>query len=1252
MIEHREPFGQQAKKIIRELAQIVPDGRVTVRPRLLGKVIQVGPRRSMVSPWSSSAVEGLAGCGIKAERFEMLRRYAVPKGVNAKLFAETLFDRMTEQVYDGKITTFVEKVEIPKVQIIPVFEKGLAILREISTQKGLGWDEQDVRIYYQLIVEKLKRNPTDAECFSWGQMNSDHCRHTHWKGEWTIDGVVQKETLFDIIRKPYFANPGNALVAFYDNSSVIDGFLVKMALARQPWTSSEYMIVTVYADGTLTFETHNFPTGVAPYPGAATGTGGRMRDQKAVGRGGLLRAACAGFFTANENLPGYHLPWEKREKYPSNLASASEIIWKASDGACNYNNPVGEPVIVGVSRAIDMRMPDGTRRAYIKPIMASGGIGIVLKEHVYKKKSEKGMLVVMIGGAARNVGFGGGSASSQSSGDNRANLDFNAVQRGDPEESIRDHRVIDACIAMRKKNPIQIIHDQGAGGVINNLIELLEPLGGIIHAGKIRLGDEYLPFIVRIGAEFQERYGLLLKPSGLKAFRKICIRESCSMELLGRITGSGRFVVYNNIKGDHPKPIDFKLDDVLSGMPQKKFSDNHVHYNFQPLVLPGNVTIRGALNRVLRNRAIGSREDLVLKGDRSVGGLVVQQQMCGPANLPVADFGAVALSHYSPQGQVMSMGEQPLKLTLDAAAGARMTDSEAMLNMAGALITSARDIKSSVNWMWALKYPGEAAALFDACRAHSQFLVDFGAPVRGKDSSSMIAKFDGETVPAPRQVIVTMQAMMPNARKIVTPDIKPLENSELWLIDLAPGKYRMGGSILGQCYNQWGNDCPDIEAGLLRRAFEAIQQLVRRDLIAAYHDRSDGGVIATLLEMAFSGNCGLSISLWAQDILRALFCEEAGAVIQVDCRKRREVSRIINDFGVPYYSIGYPTQKKIVRVFSGGKTVFAESMLTLRQTWRETSYQHRKLQINPACALEEKKNTRNRKGISYVFPSDWTGKAQYNLRRTRNQPKVAILREIGTNSDEEMKAAFMLSGFQTFDVSMKDLENGTVKNLNKFSVLAGCGGFSNGDVLGSARIWSAKIRHNPLLFPIFWEFMKLREDTLSYWTCNGGQFVLEGDLLNPDLPKDGMRRNGHPVFTYNVSRKFEARWSLVGVGPSPAIMTRGLEGCRLGVHVAHGEGFFHCRNEKIVSRIIQENLSPIRFVDDSGNVTEKYPFNSNGSPMGITSLCTPNGRHFALMPHLERSVQMRQWQYVPEYMKRLENSPWLRAFENMRNWYK
>jgi len=1256
-VEHKRNFDARAFRILRELVCVIPDGKVTIRPTLRGQVVEVGSRMSMVSPWSSSAVEILRGCGIKAERFEMLRRVVVPKDTDSA----DLFDRMTEQLYDKHISTFEQKMEIPKVQIVPVLKEGKDALHKFSVELGLGWDEQDVGIYHHLFVDILKRNPTNVELFLLGQVNSNHSRHLDWNAIWTINGVEQKETLFNLIKKPYLADHGNALVAFYDNSSVIAGYPIKIAVPKYPWKSSEYVITTVRADGTLTFETHNHPTGVAPHPGAGTGTGGRMRDQKAVGIGGRLLAACAGFLTANLNLPGYRLPWENRnQKYPTNLATAANIQRLASDGACEYNNPVGEPVILGCKRAVEMRLPSGIasdgekipRRllAWLKPIMASGGIGYIRREHIKKLKSKKGWRVVMIGGPAINVGFAGGSASSQFSGDNKAGLDYNSVQRADPEMAIRDHRVIDACIALGRENPICVIHDQGAGGVLNNLIELIDPVGGVVHAGKINLGDKYLPFIVIVGAEFQERYGLLLKPSGLPLFRKICEREKCLMEELGRITGDGKFIICNEIEGDYKKPIDFKLSDVMAGMPRKRFSDKKVQYKFKPLILPSTATIKSALNRVLKNLAVASAEMYTLKGDRSVGGLVVGQQHCGPVNLPVADCGIMALSHFSSPGMVFSMGEQPLKLMLDPAAGARMAAAEALLNMAGAKVSAREDIKSSVNWMWALKYLGEGSAIFRADGALSEFLTGFGAPVRGKDSSSMLTRFNGEIVPCPREVMITMKAMMPNVRNFVTPDFKQPGESDLLLIDLGLDKNRIGGSILAQCYNQWGDDCPDIESDLLKRTFDVIQSLVLRGLILSYHDRSDGGLIVTLLEMAFAGNCGFEAKMRSRDILRVLFSEEAGAVLEVDPALTHEVSALLKMSEVPAAKIGATVQEKTVGISTYGKSVFSGDMVSLRQTWRETSYQLRRLQMNPDCALEEKKNTRARKGISYVFPEGWDGKARFKPKLKMRQPKVAILREIGTNSDQEMVAAFKMAGFCPVDLAMRDLENGAVKNLNQFSVLAACGGFSDGDVLGSARGWASKILYNEKLLRIFLEFMK-RDDALSYWVCNGAQ--LAGQLgWIPYMPENGRPAKVHPLFTYNTSKKFEARWSTVEIGPSPSIMLRGLEGSRLGVHVAHGEGRLYCSDSKLLGKIVDDQLAPVRFVDDSGQATEQYPFNPNGSPMGITSLCSPNGQHLATMPHLERSGHIRQWQYVPEALKHLENSPWLRAFENMRSWYK
>ena len=995
----------------------------------------------------------------------------------------------------------------------------------------------------------------------------------------------------------------------------------------------------------FTAETHNFPTGVAPFPGAETGTGGRIRDVQATGRGGLVIAGTAGYCVGNLLIPDYDLPWEdKRAKYPASLASSLNIEIRASNGASDYGNKFGEPVILGFTRSFDQRLPNSERWAWIKPIMFTGGIGQIDANHTEKEEARKGLLIVQIGGPAYGIGVGGGSASSKFQGDNDEDLDFNAVQRGDAEMEQKYNRVVRACVEMGENNPIVSIHDQGAGGPANVLKELVEKAGGKIELRQIKLGDPTLSVIKIWIAEYQERCGLLINSSRIAEFKAICEREKVNCEVLGEVTGDGRFVVHDEL--DDSTPVNLNLEKVLGKMPQKNFTDERMSAQHKPLDLPG----RGILHdscRVFRNVAVGSKRFLIKKADRGVTGLVAQQQCCGPLQLTVSDVAVVAQSHFGITGAATSIGEQPIKMLVNPAAGARMAVAEALTNLVWAKVSALEDVKCSANWMWAPKLPGEGAALYDAACAMRGLMIRLDIAVDGgKDSLSMATRMGDEVVKSPRQLVISAYCSMPDITKVVTPDIKRPGESRLIFLDLSSGKARLGGSILAQVHGQLGNECPDVDdPEKLKLAFWAVQELISQDLILAGHDVSDGGIITTFSEMAFAGNCGLKIEMsgpW--NPRERLFSEELGLVFECDERDIGKVFDVCAAFSLHPRIIGQTTQEQVITINYNFDQVLEIWMPFLRGWWEEISHQLEKLQMNPECAIQENLNMHERPGPQYhvSFEPKPTG---VSIISKKTKPKVAILREEGSNGDREMTSAFYQAGFDPWDITMTDLLEGGV-DLGRFRGIAAVGGFSYADAPKSAKGWAATIRFNDKLNKMFTDFYQ-RPDTFSLGVCNGCQlFALLGWV-----PWLGISDERQPRLIRNVSGRFESRWSTVKTLASPAIMLGGMDDSVFGVWVAHGEGRLHFPDSEVFKKVLQDNLAPIVFVDDEGNPTEKYPFNPNGSPSGITALCSPDGRHLAMMPHPERTFLKWQWSWMPERMKKeLKASPWLRMFQNAREW--
>jgi len=1211
-------------------------------------IVEVGPRLNFQTAWSTNAVSVCHAAGLKKViRLERSRRYKLHPDVSGddrEAFARAVHDRMTEFVYPEGIGGFETGISPEPVHIVPVLEEGRTAIEDINRKMGLGLDDWDVDYYFKLFAEDMKRNPTNVECFDLGQSNSEHSRHWFFKGRLVIDGTEMPDSLIDIVGRPYKQNPGNSVIAFSDNSSSIRGCNVSTIVPETPGKPSRFVDGTVDYDVIFTAETHNFPTGVAPFPGAETGTGGRIRDVQAVGRGGLVVAGTAAYCVGNLRIPDYVQPWEDTGfQYPPNLATPLQIEIEASNGASDYGNKFGEPVVLGYTRSFGMRLPGGERREWIKPIMFTGGIGQMDNSHADKGKPERGMLVTKIGGPAYRIGMGGGAASSMVQGENAEELDFNAVQRGDAEMEQKLNRVIRACIEMGGNNPIISIHDQGAGGNCNVLKEIIEPEGARIEVRKIPVGDETLSVLEIWGAEYQEQDAMLIKPERAAEFEALCSREKVPCAFVGEITGDGRAVLYDS--KDDSTPVDLDLKKVLAEMPRKTFDIKRIAPVLKPLELPDGLTVIDALKRVLRLVSVGSKRFLTNKVDRSVTGLIAQQQCAGPLGLTVSDLGVVAQSHFGVTGGATSIGEQPIKGLIDPAAMARMSVAEALTNIVWAKVSSLEDVRCSANWMWAAKLPGEGALIYDAAVAMSDFMGALGIAVDGGKDSLSMASMDretGEIVKAPGALVISAYVTTPDVTKTVQQDIKRPGESKLLYIDLGGGRYRLGGSALAQCFNQLGDTTPDIEdPAQFKRAYNLVQELIDGGLILSGHDISDGGLITAALEMAFAGNSGLEIDIDAEaDAVSLLFAEEAGLIIEYATEDEEKVLAKVKASDVPHQVIGETTGERVVTVSVNETVVLDDPLEELRAVWEETSYRLDRLQANPECVEEERASIHSRPGPKFEISFTPEETPAVSAR-----PRVAMIREEGSNGDREMTSAFYAAGFEPWDITITDIMEGRATLADMRGVVF-VGGFSYADVLDSAKGWAGVIRFNEKVRAEFDAF-HARDDVFSLGVCNGCQLM----AFLGWAPWAGIDDHIKPRFIRNRSGRFESRFTTVKILESPSIMLRGMEGSTLGIWVAHGEGRFYSPDEDIYRKILSEGLAPIRYVDDLGNPTEKYPFNPNGSPEGITSMCSADGRHLAMMPHPERVFLKWQWPWMPEDWKRdLKTSPWLRMFQNARAW--
>ena len=1227
-------------------------------------IVEYGPRLNFETAWSSNAVEICHRSGAPSiRRLERSVRLGFPFALSEEQMDHIiapLHDRMTEMRYPEPLASFETGMSPEPVRRIPLLAQGIAALREFDCTYGCSWDSSDLELIAG-IFGRLQRDPTDVELFQIAQANSEHSRHWVFKGELWVDGErVPEKNLMEIVKQPLAVSGPNSVIAFRDDSSAIRGTEVDLFAASDPLGPSQLAAAPALLHPTLTAETHNFPSGVAPYPGAATGGGGRIRDNQAVGRGGLVCASGAAYCVGNLHLPGYELPWEDDGyTHPPDLASPAEILIEASNGASDYGNCFGEPLIYGFTRTYGLRLPDGYR-SWFKPIMYSVGAGQIRDEHTVKGGPEKDMLVVQVGGPAYRIGMGGGAASSMEQGKNVQELDFNAVQRGDPEMEQRVNRLMRACVELGGANPIVSAHDLGAGGDCNALPEIVEPAGAVIDLRAIPVGDRTLSVLEIWGNESQERNALLVRPTGLAVLETVAARENVPLAVVGRITGDGILVLYD--KMDDSRPVDLPLDDILGQLPPKKYEFQRraprgaPRQDLQPLALPPESDLQRVLEMVLRLPAVCSKRFLTNKVDLDVTGLVIQRQLVGPRHLPLSDYAVIAQTYNAPSGTALSLGEQPIKGLISPGAGVRMAAAEALLNMAGAVITDISDIKCSANWMLAVKQPGEGAWLYDAACALRDLLAELGVAIDGgKDSLSMAsqgltAEGGSVLVKAPPELVVAPYALMPDVELRVTSDLKTGGNA-VWLLPVGMMR-RLGGSALAQVLGQLGDEAPDIDdAGTLRAVFEAVQDLVRSRAIVSCHDVSDGGLIVTLLEMAFAGDKGWTADIAGDDLYASLFAEEAGIVVEV--ADERRAGEILGRHGVARIELGRAQQTRDLELRFNGRLVLQRRVPELHAVWEETAYQLERLQQNPACADEEWRSHGDQPSTApykLTFNPDAAveGETSGPSAAPRSsspggtapaaRPKAAILREEGTNGDRELAAAFVAAGFEAWDVTMTDLIKGVI-GLEEFQLIAFPGGFAFADVLDAAKGWASVIRNNARLSDEFARFFA-RPDTLSLGVCNGCQLMGLLGIPGFDLP-DELK----PRFVRNISGRFESRFSTVAIEDSPAIMLQGMAGSTFGVYVAHGEGRLHVPDPATLDWIMQNRLAPVRYVDPEGRSTTTYPYNPNGSPNGIAALCSPDGRHLAIMPHPERCYQLRQWPWIPPAWG-CASSPWMKMFRN------
>mgnify|MGYP000867622532 FL=1 len=1238
----------------------------------------ITPRLGTVSPWASKATDIAHNCGLsQITRIERGMAVWVSGRLNEdekRAWAALLHDRMTESVlpdFQAAEKLFAHP-EAQTFATVNVLNGGRDALVQANAELGLALSADEID-YLVENYRALNRNPSDVELMMFAQANSEHCRHKIFNADFVLNGQAQAKSLFRMIRDTHEAHPEGTVVAYKDNASIIEGAKIRRFYPHAA-ENQGYRFAEEDTHILMKVETHNHPTAIAPFAGAATGAGGEIRDEGATGRGARPKAGLTGFTVSNLNIPGFAQPWEQPYGKPGHLASALDIMIDGPIGGAAFNNEFGRPNLLGYFRTFEQEF-DGQMRGYHKPIMIAGGLGNIQAQQTHKNEIPEGALLIQLGGPGMLIGLGGGAASSMDTGSNDSSLDFNSVQRGNPEIERRAQEVIDRCWQLGDANPIIAIHDVGAGGLSNAFPELVNDAGrgAVFKLRDVPLEEHGLTPLQIWCNEAQERYVLSVLPENLDTFSALCERERCPFAVVGTATDDGHLQVRDDLYGDNP--VDLPLN-VLLGKPPKTTRRDETVRPSEKAFSGSQIDLKEAAYRVLRLPAVAAKNFLITIGDRSVGGLTARDQMVGRYQTPVADCAVTMMGFDTYRGEAMAMGEKPAVALFDAPASGRMCIGEAITNLAAVSIGDIGNIKLSANWMAACGNAGEDEKLYRTVQAVSETCQDLGISIPvGKDSLSMktVWQENGEqkSVTSPLSLVITGFAPVADVRKTVTPELKNVADSVLLLVDLGFGKARMGGSALAQVYNETGGEAPDINIGRLKAFYDVMQKLVAEDKLLAYHDRSDGGLFATLAEMAFAARCGLDIDLnlllaqtfitnhtalsqslrteevkalaeWQETIARTLFNEELGAVIQV---RKQDVADIINLFYQQQlhhnvFEIGTLTDENTLIIRDGQTHLISDNLIKLQQTWQETSHAIQRLRDNPACADSEFAliGDNDRSALFADVKFDVNEDIAAPFVNSGAKPKIAILREQGVNGQIEMAAAFTRAGFDAYDVHMSDLMAGRV-HLADFQMLAACGGFSYGDVLGAGEGWAKTILFHPALREQFAAFFA-RQDTLALGVCNGCQMMSNLAEIIPGS-------QGWPKFKRNRSEQFEARLSMVEVAKSPSLILAEMQGSRLPVVVSHGEGradFAHLGRD---GNSVSDGLAiALQYIDGTGAVTQTYPLNPNGSPQGIAGVTNADGRITIMMPHPERVYQTAQMSWQPENWGEL--SGWYRMFAAAR----
>ncbi|MCL5060849.1 MAG: phosphoribosylformylglycinamidine synthase [Candidatus Thermoplasmatota archaeon] len=1257
------------------VTQALDYGTPTDAPTAADPLILVTPRPGTISPWSSKATDILKNCGLAGFRriergvaFLVLDAAGQPLAGEAKArLLPLLHDRMTEAVMTlADVEQLFRHVPPRELLSVDILAGGRAALEAANRELGLALSDDELD-YLVDNFTRIGRNPTDVELMMFAQANSEHCRHKIFNAAWVIDGAAQAKSLFGMIRDTHAAHPAGTVVAYSDNSSVIEGATIDRFYPR---ADGSYAYSSELTHVLMKVETHNHPTAISPFPGAATGNGGELRDEGATGIGSRPKAGLCGFSVSNLNIPGFEQPWETGAYgKPERIVTPLAIMLEGPIGAAAFNNEFGRPNLAGYFRTFEETVA-GQRRGYHKPIMLAGGVGSIRDDHVEKKMLPAGTLLIQLGGPGMLIGLGGGAASSMDTGANAADLDFDSVQRGNPEMERRAQEVIDRCWQLGEANPILSIHDVGAGGLSNALPELVHGggRGGRFELRAVPSEESGMSPREIWCNEAQERYVLAIPPDRLDGFRAICERERCPFAVLGEATADRHLLVTDSHFRN--APVDVSLDVILGKPPKMTRDVAHQPALPTPLALDG-IDLKDAACRVLSMPGVASKMFLISIGDRTVGGLTARDQCVGPWQIPVADCAITLAGYQTTQGEAFSIGEKAPLALIDAPASGRMAIVEAITNLAAARVDGLGKVKLSANWMAPAGHPGEDAALFDTVAAVSQYCQALGVSIPvGKDSMSMKTVWqDGgekKAVTSPISLVISAFATTPDATRHLTPQLRTdAGDTDLILIDLGQGKNRLGGSSFAQAAKQVGDRCPDAPAAATLSAFfDTVQALNATGRLLAYHDRSDGGLFAALAEMAFAGHCGVDLDVdelcldrirrevedegrpepealneagYSARIFNVLFNEEAGAVMQVRRDHTQAVMQAFIEAGLrgEFYVVGQPNALDRVRVLREGRLILDEARTDLQRAWARTSHEMAKLRDNPACAEHEFATHADAgdPGLRYAPSFDIHTDIAAPFIASGKRPRVAVLREQGVNGQVEMAAAFDAAGFAAVDVHMSDLLSGRA-SLADFTGLAACGGFSYGDVLGAGGGWAKSILFNPRARDQFAAFFE-RTDSFALGVCNGCQMMSQLHDLIPGAA-------AWPRFERNLSEQFEARFALVEVLASPSIFFAGMAGSVMPIAVSHGEGRVAFRDPAHAAQA----LATLRYVDNRGAPTEAYPANPNGSPGGRTGFTTADGRFGILMPHPERVFRAAQLSWRPDGMAGA--APWLRMFRNAR----